>query len=88
MENTEAVQILKYVLGLNEERKGTKMYDNGITLYPDVMKEREAIRQAIKVLEATENMVAVELVTSEYFVAKKKPVAKLADPSDIKFGEF
>lgn len=87
MENKEAIMILKYVLGQSKERKGTMMFDKGITLFPDIHKEREAIRKGIEALEKTEGMVEVQVVSAKYFTDKPKENAE-TESDEIKFGEF
>lgn len=82
MDNKEAIMILKYVLGQNEERKNTKMFDKGITLYPSIHKEREALGMAIKALEAMSGMVEVKVLTSAQVAAEAKKIP------DFQFGNF
>ena len=85
MDNKEAIRILEYVLGRSKERKGTKMFDKGITLYPEIYKEREAINKAIEALKAMDGLVEVQVVSTKYFTDKPKAETK---PDEIKFGGF
>lgn len=84
MDYKEAISILKYVLGQSKERAHTRMWNKGITLYPDVSKEREAILKSIEALEKMEGLVEVKVVTAEFFT--DKPIE--AKPEEVKFGGF
>lgn len=83
MDYKEAISILKYVLGQSKERAHTRMRNKGITLYPDVSKEREAILKSIEALEKIEGL-EVKVVTAEFFT--DKPIE--AKPEEVKFGGF
>ena len=62
MDNQEAIKILNYILGRNKEREHTRMWNKGITLYPDVQKEREAIEKAIEALKTADGYIELKVV--------------------------
>ena len=86
METEEAIMILEYVLGRNKEREGTKMYNNGITLYPDVNRERIAIMAGIEALKKLSGLVEVQVVSAKYY--SDKPKEEKTEPEEVQFGEF
>ena len=86
-DNKEAIKILEYVLGRSKERRGTRMYNKGITLYPDINKERAAIERGIEALKAMDGMMEVQVVTTKMFT--DKPIeAEPEKVKEVKFGGF
>ena len=82
IETKEAIKIIEYVLGRSKERKGTKMFDKGITLFPDINKERKALNKALDALKALEGYTEVKVIQTEYFTDKPK------EAKEVKFGGF
>ena len=61
MDEEKAIEILRYILGQNKERIGTNMYDKGITLYPNIREEREAIQKGIEALKRQKRFLEIEV---------------------------
>lgn len=64
MDNKEVAEILNYVLGRSKERAHTRMWNKGITLYPDIQKEREALEKALEAIEKTDGYIQLKVVGS------------------------
>ena len=59
MNNIDAIEILDWVLGRPKGAdKNRSTYNVGISSYPDIEKEREALEMAIKALEENDRLIS------------------------------
>lgn len=88
MSNEEAIRIIEFVLGRGEEADRFGLRNEGITVYHNISKEREAFDLAIKALEERPKGKWIEVDVRNCHATLKCSVCDRVIEPSFTFGEY